>query len=99
LIFTLSIKEPQNERINKTTIAFSGGGATDFFRGIGARKNATKTKQSGHAPRSGPEVKNGRSSVQDGAPERLFSAHCSVISLHFAPKFAKHKKKFTIVPK
>jgi len=25
----------------------------------------------GHAPRSGPEVKNGRSSVKDGTPERL----------------------------
>jgi len=24
-----------------------------------------------HAPRSGPEVKNGRSSAEDGAPERL----------------------------
>jgi len=29
-----------------------------------------ETQQSGHAPRSGPEVKNGRS-VEDGAPERL----------------------------
>jgi len=28
-----------------------------------------ETQQSGHAPRSGPEVKNGRSSVKDGAPE------------------------------
>jgi len=30
-----------------------------------------ETQQSGHAPRSGPEVKNGRSGTEDGAPERL----------------------------
>jgi len=28
-------------------------------------------QQSGHAPRSGPEIKDGRSRVKDGAPERL----------------------------
>jgi len=28
-----------------------------------------ETQQSGHAPRSGPEVKNGKSSAEDGAPE------------------------------
>jgi len=28
-------------------------------------------QQSGHAPRSGPEVKNGRSGAEDGAPEML----------------------------
>jgi len=27
--------------------------------------------QSVHSPRSGPEVKNGRSNAEDGAPERL----------------------------
>jgi len=27
--------------------------------------------ESGHTPRSGPEVKIGRSSAKDGAPERL----------------------------
>jgi len=30
-----------------------------------------ETQQSGHAPRSGPEVKNDRSSAKDDAPERL----------------------------
>jgi len=35
-----------------------------------AWRNSTDTQQSGHAPRSGPEVKNGRS-AKDGAPERL----------------------------
>jgi len=33
-------------------------------------ENSTEIQQSGHAPRSGPEVKNG-SSAKDGAPERL----------------------------
>jgi len=35
-----------------------------------AWKNSMETHQSSHAPRSGPEVKNG-SSAKDGAPERL----------------------------
>jgi len=43
----------------------------DPFRGMGAWRNSTVTQQSGHAPRSGPEVKNGRSDAEDGAPERL----------------------------
>jgi len=30
-----------------------------------------ETQQSGHAPSSGPEVKNGKSNAKDGAPERL----------------------------
>jgi len=29
----------------------------DPFRGVGAWKNSTETQQSGHDPRSGPEVK------------------------------------------
>jgi len=33
---------------------------------MGAWRNSMETQQSGHAPRSGPEVKNG-----SGAPERL----------------------------
>jgi len=37
---------------------------------MGAWRNFT-TQQSGHASRSGPEVKNGRNSAKDGAPERL----------------------------
>jgi len=36
-----------------------------------AWKNSTETQQSGSPPRSGPEVKSGRSSAKDGAPERL----------------------------
>jgi len=43
----------------------------DSFREMGAWRNSTETQQSGHAPRSGPEVRNGRSSAKDGAPERL----------------------------
>jgi len=42
----------------------------DPFRGMG-RRETTETQQSGHVPRSGPEVKNGRSGADDGAPERL----------------------------
>jgi len=38
---------------------------------MGARRNSTEIQQSGHAPRSGPKVKNGRSSAKDGASERL----------------------------
>jgi len=44
---------------------------SDPFRGMGAWRNSTETQLSGHAPRSGPEVKNGRSGAEDGAPERL----------------------------
>jgi len=44
---------------------------SDLFRGMGAWRNSTKTQQSGHAPRSGPEVKYGRSSAEDGPSERL----------------------------
>jgi len=36
-----------------------------------AWRNSTETQQPGHAPSSGPEVKNGRSSAKDGVPERL----------------------------
>jgi len=36
-----------------------------------AWRNSKETQQLGHAPRSGPEVKNGRSTAEDGAPERL----------------------------
>jgi len=34
-------------------------------------RNSTDTQQMGHAPRSGPEAKNGRSSAEDDTPERL----------------------------
>jgi len=43
----------------------------DLFREMGAWRNSTETQQSGHAPRSGLEVKNGRSSAKDSVPERL----------------------------
>jgi len=47
---------------------------SDPFRGMGrGRKNSEEVLQSGHAPRSGPEVKNGGSSAKDGVPERLIS--------------------------
>jgi len=36
-----------------------------------AWRNSTETQQLSHAPRSGREVKNGRSSAKDGALERL----------------------------
>jgi len=38
---------------------------------MGAWRNTTETQQSGHAARSEPEVKNGRSSAENSAPERL----------------------------
>jgi len=38
---------------------------------MGAWRNSTETQESGHAPRSGPEHKNGRSGAEDGTPERL----------------------------
>jgi len=37
---------------------------------MGEWRNSTEIQQSGHAPRSGPEIKNG-SSATDGEPERL----------------------------
>jgi len=42
----------------------------DSFRGMGAWRNSTEIQQSGHDPRSGPQIKNG-SSAKDGATERL----------------------------
>jgi len=35
-----------------------------LFRRMGAQRNSAKTQQSGHTPRSGPEVKIGRSSAK-----------------------------------
>jgi len=46
----------------------------DPFRRMGAWRNSTESQQSGHGldtPRSGPEVKNEKSSAKDGAPEKL----------------------------
>jgi len=44
---------------------------SEAFRGMGAWRNSTENQESGHASKSGPEVKNGRSSAKYGAPERL----------------------------
>jgi len=38
---------------------------------MGTWRNSTETQQLGHATTSGSEVKNGRSSAEDGAPKRL----------------------------
>jgi len=38
---------------------------------MGAWRNSTEAQQSGHAPRSGSVVKNGRSSVKDGVQKSL----------------------------
>jgi len=43
----------------------------DPFQGMGVWRNSTETQQLGHAPRSGPVVKNGRSSAKNGVLERL----------------------------
>jgi len=43
----------------------------DPFGGMGAWRNSTETQQLGHASRSEPEVKNGRSGAKDSATERL----------------------------
>jgi len=48
-----------------------GGGATRPLPGDRARKNSTKTQQSARPARSAPEIKNGRSSAENGTPERL----------------------------
>jgi len=39
------------------------GGATRLLSEMGVWRNSTETQQSGHTPRSEPEVKNGRSSA------------------------------------
>jgi len=46
------------------------------FRGMGVRSNLAETQQSGNAPRFGPQIKNGRSSAEDGMMERL---RCGII--------------------
>jgi len=38
---------------------------------MGAWRKSTETQQLGHAPRSGPDIKNRRSGTEDGAPETL----------------------------
>jgi len=51
----------------------SGSGATWPLsgEGDGGAEEFCGTQQSGHVPSSRPEVKNGRSSVKDGTPERF----------------------------
>jgi len=46
------------------------------FRGMGAQRNSAETQQLDHAPKSGPDIKIGRSTATDGAPERF---RCGVI--------------------
>jgi len=40
----------------------------ETFRGMRAWWNSANPQQSGHAPRHGPEIKDGRSSAKDGTP-------------------------------
>jgi len=73
-----------------------GGGDVvqpDPFRGIGVRRNSAETQQSGHAPRSGPEVKNGRSSAKDGALERHMRDNPEGGELDLADDVRMHCKK------
>jgi len=49
----------------------NGGGATRPLLRDGGMEELHRDPTVGHIPRSGPEVKNGRSSAEDGAPERL----------------------------
>jgi len=53
----------------------------DPLRGMGARKNSVETQKSDHAPRSGPEIKNGSSGVKYGAPVRLTNSRSSDLSV------------------
>jgi len=57
------------ERLTRVPV---GGGATRPLPSDGGVEelHGDPTQQSGHAPRSGPEVKSGRSGAEDGAPER-----------------------------
>jgi len=41
---------------------------TDSFRGMRVRRNSVEVQQLGHAPRSGSELKNGRSSANVSPP-------------------------------
>jgi len=60
------------------------------FRGIWAWRNFTKTQQLGHAPWSEPEVKNGRSSAKDSAPEKLGD------TLNSSSQVPKRPKPYTV---
>jgi len=57
------------KRANKQTNHFTLVVLPDHFRGMGVRRNSAETQQSGHAPRSGPEIEAGRSSAKDDAPD------------------------------
>jgi len=43
----------------------------DPFRGMSAWRNPAETQKSGHAPRSGTEIKDGRSSQSEHAGEAV----------------------------
>jgi len=49
-------------------------------------RNSTENQQSGHAPRSGPEVNNGRHNAKDGMPERL---RCGTVQEEMSPILQK----------
>jgi len=52
-------------------LACGGGGATRPLPRNGAVEELHRDPTVWSPPRSGPEVKNGRSSAKDGAPERV----------------------------
>jgi len=69
VIFVLTF---YNKVHHKSAVAYrGGGGATRPFVRDGGVEELKETQQWGHAPRSGPEVKNGRSGAEDDVPERL----------------------------
>jgi len=47
----------------------------DPFREMRARRNPTEIQQSGHATRSGPEVKNGRSNPEGAELDPVDDVH------------------------
>jgi len=65
----------------------------DPFRGMGVWRNSAETQQSGHAPRSGPEFKNGRSGAENVALERLGCGTVKEVSQReeFSFRFILHR--------
>jgi len=76
------------------------GGATRPLPRMGAWRNSTKTQQPGHAPMSGPEVKNGSGSANDGASKRLrcgtIQKEVVVLSLPDLLKTMGARRNFTV---
>jgi len=62
--------EAISPRIWTKWLRYTGDDATRCFRGFWGR-GETPRRPNSRAPRSGPKVKNRRSSTKDGAPERL----------------------------